>query len=163
MAKTKKAKAHNPEDQPLFDALPVLVKRAEELLLAAGLQSKCVVGDAGLKTEIRVDDNPWSDPSIEFDATGIGVSITWDDVSSLSGSRKVVTYCAYATVFHPGVMYYPDGSGEPPSEDLIDLGKASTNPDGPLTEAFKALVEHRLNELFEYEADEQYAAEFRGN
>lgn len=159
---SKKAKAHNPEDQPLFDALPKLVKRAEELLLAAGLQSKCVVGDAGVKTDITVNDDSWSDPSIEFDNTGIGVCIAWGEQKTIVGERQVITYGAYATTFHPGVMYYPDGSGEPPSEDYVPLGEESQRPDDALTEALKALVAHRLYELFEHESDlaeERFLAE----
>jgi len=125
-------------DKPLFDALPKLVQRTQELLKAAGLTCK-----------ISVNDDAWSDPSIELDTTGIGVCISWD-------SDKV-TYGAFTTVYNPGVMYYPDGSGEPPSEDYSELGKASTNPNGPLTEAIKALIEFRLNDLFEHEADEEEA------
>jgi len=56
------------------------------------------------------------------------------------------------------VMYYPDGSGEPPSEDYVELGEEDERPDKPLTEALKALVEQRINELLDHEADEAEAA-----
>lgn len=141
------AQAKYAEDQPLFDALTTLVSRAHQFLRELGLQHN-----------VRVDDNAWTDPSIEFDGTGIGVMISWGERETINGSKPVVKYGAYGTVYHPGVMYYPDGSGEPPSEDYVELGDEDERPDKPLTEALKALVEQRINELLDHEADEAEAA-----
>ena len=147
MAKTSKnAKKIDPENQPLFDALPNLVDRAHKFLQ-----------ELGWSFNIRVDDDPWSDPLIEFDATGIGVSIFWDERETINGKKPVVKFGAYATVYDPGVLYYPDGSGQPPSEDMVELGEANERPDQPLTEALKAIVEQRIIQLQEHEADEAEA------
>jgi hypothetical protein len=144
MAQTVKKIAQ--EDQPLFDALPSLVSRAHKLM-----------SELGWQFNVRIDDDAWSDPLIEFDETGIGVTIFWGERETINGKKPVVKFGAYATTYDPGVRYYPDGSGQPPSEDLVDLGEADERPDGPLTEALKAIVEQRIMHLQEHEADEAEA------
>jgi len=125
--------------EQLFDALPKLVERAKQFLEA-------------LKLEVSIDihDEEYCDPAVEFNNEGVGISITSEE--------GVIKYGAYTTEFNPGVRYYPDGSGEPPSEDYVELGKDSDTPDEPLIEAFKAIVERRIRQLQEYEADEEEAA-----
>jgi hypothetical protein len=135
-------------DQPLSDALPGLVQRAQELL-EAGI---------GHKYQINTSDDSGCDPTIEFGETGIGVSIFWEAEKTSGVSQSVIHYGAYSTAYHPGVRYYPDGSGEPPSADLHELGESSAHPDGALTEALKAVVAHRISELQEWEADREDAA-----
>lgn len=110
-----------------------LKTRASVLLAASGLG----------KTEITVCDEDYCTKGIELDHTGIGVMCEDGE------------YWAYRTDFHPGVYYYPDGSGEPPSEDIVDIGKRSKDPSQPLVEAIKAMVGYHLDDFLVAEAEKE--------
>ena len=80
-------------------------------LLMAEKMLREVVSRSGLKGEVkhvRADGPLWTD-TVEFDA--MSICLMPDN-----------TLAVGATVHNPGVWRYKDGSGEPPSEDLAELG-----------------------------------------
>lgn len=66
--------------------------------------------------------------------------------------NEKITYYPQKVIHHSGVRYYPDGSGEPPSDDFIDLKPEGTES---LDEAVKILMqflsELKISESFEAE------------
>jgi hypothetical protein len=87
------------------------------------------------------------DPSIDIE----GISIyTSDDMSGLYQVAKCVRV--------PGRMYYPDGSGQPDSDELIDVGEPHKGFDNAVIEACKLLVEARLYDFLMEEGEEAYRA-----
>ena len=88
----------------------------------------------------------WADPGIEFGDTGVGVVISFDREDN-------VEFGAYAATSYPGVWRYPDGSGEPPGADIIELGKSNKNLDYPLIDALKAAIEVRISRYLDAGAE----------
>jgi hypothetical protein len=87
------------------------------------------------------------DPSIDIE----GISIyTSDDMFGLYQVAKCVRV--------PGRMYYPDGSGQPDSDELIDVGEPHKGFDNAVIEACKLLVEARLYDFLMEEGEEAYRA-----
>lgn len=139
-------KAKNAEDQPLWDALPSLVTRAQLFL-------DNLFGPG--KYKVRYDENDvFCDPQIEIDGYGIGVTIMWGEQPSIVGSKPRVEYGAFENVFIPGRRYYPDGSGEPDDFDVRELGDATPYPDTALVEMLKGLVQYQVSAFQEHEAAE---------
>ena len=95
---------------------------------------------AGVRAEIRVDSGEYTDPLIEFDGTGIGVTINEE------------TYCAYTSCFTSEIRY-SDGSGDQASQELIPLGETSLYMDKPIITAIKELVNSRIMDLLDHELD----------
>jgi hypothetical protein len=129
-------------------AFPGLVARVKQL-----------IAESGLTIEVKED---CSCPSVELGDSGIGVSISSEAMEWLKNEKdtqRVVTYQAYATTYDPGVRYYPDGSGEPPGTDYVELGEESRHSDKPIVEAIKAYVEWQIYNLLDHEADEAMARE----
>lgn len=135
-------------DQPLHDALPSLVIRASRFLEVLGLKHK-----------VNANNDKHTDPNIEFDGTGIGVSIFWGEQPTITGTKPRVEYGVFTTSYDPGVRYYPDGSGEPPSWDVEEYGESSFNQDDVLIQAIQVLVKNELELFTEAEADEAFANE----
>jgi hypothetical protein len=146
---TMTVKAKNAEDQPLWDALPSLVTRAQLFL-------DNLFG-AGKYKVIGSETDTLCDPQIEIDGYGIGVSIMWGEQPSIVGSKPRIEYGAYEDVFIPGRRYYPDGSGQPDDSDVHELGDASPYMDTSLVEMLKGLVQYEVSAFKEHEADEAEA------
>lgn len=144
-------KSRNPEHQPLWDALPSLVTRAQQFLEAL----------FGSKYKIKYDDHDTGcDPTIEIDGYGIGVAIMEGSQPSILGSVPRIEYGAYETMIVFGRMYYPDGSGDPDSYDLNELGEASPNMDKALMDMLKGLVDFEIRLIQDREAGEAEAKYF---
>ncbi len=87
------------------------------------------------------------DPSIDIE----GISIYTNDVPP--PADQPVVYQIAKCVRVPGRMYYPDGSGEPDSDELKEAGEPYSSFDKAVIEACKLLVEARLNDFLEDEAE----------
>lgn len=129
-------------DQELHDALPSLVIRAEQFLEVLGIERK-----------INANNDKHTDPSIEFDGTGIGVSIFWGEQPTIVGTIPRVEYGAVKNTYNPG------GREEPPSWEIEEVGESSFNQDDVLIQAIQELVRGELENFTEAEADEAFANE----
>jgi hypothetical protein len=61
----------------------------------------------------------------------------------------------------PGRMYYRDGSGDPDSDELVDVGEPHKSLDNAIIEACKLLVEARLHDFLEAEAEVKAEEEWK--
>ena len=123
----------------------------------------------------------WADPGIEFGDTGVGVVISFDRednvefrayaATSYPGVRQVIEEALeeFASRRDPllrklfedcfrdlprrSSRRYPDGSGEPPGADIIELGKSNKNLDYPLIDALKAAIEVRISRYLDAGAE----------
>ena len=129
----------NSDQKKLLEAVPNLEARMQQFLTHLGIEKKY---------KLNVNSDEWYDPGVEFDHIGVGVVI-------FTGDNEEVRFGAYATTYNPGVWRYRDGTGEPPSEDMVNIGKDSSIAEPAIIEAFKALIEWEINNLLEKEADEE--------
>lgn len=91
------------------------------------------------------------DPSIDIEGISIYTSDDMPDLYQVAKSVRV-----------PGRMYYPDGSGQPDSDELVDIGQPHKGFDNAFIEACKLLVEARLHGFLDAEADvEEYEEAYR--
>ena len=111
-------------------------KRIEQIMVGTGLD---------IVTSCNCDE--YTTPTVELDCVAIGIAIEIEDGEPLK-------YWAYRENIDPGVRYYPDGSGDTPSSDLIPLGDTHENMDEAIVEAVKAAVEAMIREFFDREREE---------
>ena len=110
----------------------------------------------GMKHKVVVQNDSWSDSGIEFDGTGIGVSISTASENTILGAKESIAYGAYTTHFIPGVRYHRDGSGTPDDCELNFLCEAK-NPEEALIQAIKVLCEFEISLVLEAEAEDAFA------
>ena len=112
--------------------------------------------------EVTLINDAYSDPSIEIDGM---FGIYWNEemelpIPSIAGPRGTRPgYQLYSVDYDPGVRYYPDGSGEPPSADVVDIGEPQADFDTQVLEALKLAMEKRLYDFQEMENEQRYAEE----
>lgn len=53
----------------------------------------------------------------------------------------------------PGVMYHKDGSGEPDSEELIDIGSLKSDFDDVMIMAVQEISKQRIQDFLEWECE----------
>ena len=91
--------------------------RAVELLNIVKSEAELIIQRMGLTVnhfDLTLDEGEHFDPTLDFDGSDITVYCYNDKAGHECFSVARMTY-------YPGVRYYPDGSGEPPSEDLDDI------------------------------------------
>jgi hypothetical protein len=130
----------------MIEEISELKERAEKFLKLLGVQA-----------EVEVFNESYCDHRIEIGTSGIGVSITEGKRKTINGTIKCPMYCAFRSEYIIGVRYYADGSGEPDSVEVEDLGEESRNPDQPIIEAIKAYVEAQIVSFLDYENAEAAA------
>lgn len=100
---------------------------------------KAVLGD---QVEVQQDD--------DMIRIGNVVGICETDVSNecLDTDRKWTTvgYQVVRFTYDPGVMYFPDGSGEPPSEDCDNVGEAHNRFEDALKAAIALHIESEVDD-----------------
>lgn len=76
------------------------------------------------------------------------------EFNSIAGKkmRKVIQWRISWLVYDPGVRYYPDGSGEPPSEELVE-GELYENFEYATIAVLNKLITERINDGFQAEAE----------
>ena len=126
--------------------MKALTERANQFLMELGLDKKFSVVE-------KFD-------CIEFHITSHGRTLNSGfGVSAFMDSGKI-QYGAFKTVYDSGVMYYPDGSGQPPSEEVDYLTeKPSPIPEPEIIVAIQALIAAELDDILHGEAEEYYARE----
>jgi len=112
------------------------------------------------KHKVVVQNDSWSDPGIEFDGTGIGISMSFSQYheATINGTVTIdkLTYAVYTSKFIPGTRYHRDGSGTPDDVDIIQVGE-SFNLDEVIMLAILELVKFDFNQMLDDEADEEHS------
>lgn len=92
---------------------------------------------------LELQDDKYSDPAIIIDNCA---AVSWDVDDKKFQVFEIVSY--------PGVYYYPDGSGEPPSEDWNEVGEISDDFDDRVLTALNVVMLNRLRDLQTAEGEE---------
>jgi hypothetical protein len=75
-----------------------------------------------------------------------GIAVDENEVATIGGRRTRREFTLLKFVYDPGVRYYPDGSGEPPSEDCESVGASDPGIGHVLA---KACAQHIENEVWD--------------
>ena len=94
-------------------------ERQLELLNQLSEEVKIVIQRMGLADvwKLKLENDSGCDPMLTIEDSGICV-IAYLDTKNLKGQKE--WFCLGHVVYYPGVRYYKDGSGEPPSEDFVE-------------------------------------------
>lgn len=124
----------------------------KQLLSDAGARAKEMLYDAGItkRVEILHECNADEDPYLsigDFMLTPLDAeNVPTDDPA------KVSRWGISVATYNPGVRYYPDGSGEPPSADVTDLENVPTL-DKAIRKVIHWLIDQWLDQARDRQAD----------
>lgn len=108
--------------------------RAERLLKAARLSYTVFITGS---------DENFCDPSIDIE--GMTIAAVEIDIPKLGGTITVQGFQLYAVEYIPSYRPSNGDPGDPPSEDLKELGEPHRNFDDAVIEAAKLLIENDIN------------------
>lgn len=126
-------------------------------------RARVLLAAAGLSTEVKERQEKFCDSYIEFGDTGIGVSVSMETPKALVELPQLPYYTPFISYQDPGVWRYPDGSGEPPSEEVADLDVPQLNADFAIAKAVEVLVRLLIQRHLDLEADRAHALDLEAD
>jgi len=135
------------------------LKKAEEM-------ARSYLNDVGLDVEVKIEDDGYSDPLLNLEGVCLFPQVEQEDILSIRTgphcdpghmkSPERIRWYVQVIVHDPGVRYYPDGSGQPPSDDIADIDNY-WDLSRALIKAIGLIVEDRLSNAAENYAMDRMA------
>jgi len=136
---------------------PETIQAAANQLQNILIGTVAALGFSGKHTPTVSIDGSGDEAMVVLDG-GVYVAPFWAKVEAkvIGGkkTRKEIQYQLQVILHDPGVRYYKDGSGQPPSDDIVDKGEPVANPFRAANEALSLLLSQRIDSFLEGLAEE---------
>jgi len=106
-------------------------------------KARAILSRMGLAHLPKIEVDETGDPSLSLDG-GVYVQQLEGEATTICGKTPCVEFEVGTVSYDPGVHRYPDGSGQPPSTDLVPDGEPLRSPRDAARRAICLWLEHEV-------------------